>query len=82
MLLEVSILEFLLSESILISLVLTAIGFACALLAPRITKRVKGKDYDVSQSKACLVFRCLGLCLMVVGILIIGIVCFKGTLNI
>ena len=82
MLLDVSIIEFLLSESILISLVLTALGFACALLAPRITKRVKGKDFDLNESKSCLVFRCLGLCLMVVGILIIGVVCFKGTLNI
>lgn len=82
MLLKVSFLDFLLSESIIIAIVLTALGFACALLAPRITKRVKGKNYDVSQSKGCLIFRCLGLCLMVAGILIIGIVCFKGTLNI
>ena len=82
MLLEISIIDFILSEVILISLILTAIGFACSLLAPRITKRVKGKDYDVSQNKACLIFRCIGLCLMIAGILIIGIVCFKGTLNI
>lgn len=82
MLLNISILDFLLSEVIIVSLVLTAIGFACALLAPRIVKKIKGKDYDVNQSKSCLVLRCMGLCLMVVGILIIGIVCFKGTLNI
>lgn len=82
MLLSISIIDFLLSEAIIIALVLTAVGFSCTLLAPRIVKRVKGKDYDVAQSKSCLVFRCLGLCLMLAGILIIGIVCFKGTLYI
>lgn len=82
MLLNVSILDFLLSEVIIIALVLTIIGFACSLLAPRIAKRVNGKESDINQSKVCLILRCLGLCLMVVGILIVGIVCFKGTLNI
>ena len=82
MLLDISILEFLMSESILTALILTALGFSSVLLAPRIAKRVKGKDADLSKSKACLILRCFGLCLMIAGILIIGIVCFKRTLNI
>ncbi len=82
MLLDVSLIDFLLSEIIIVSLILTAVGFAITLLAPRITRRVKGKDVDVNSNKACVIFRCIGLCLMIAGILIIGIVCFKGTLNI
>ena len=81
-LLGITFLDFILNEVIIVAMVLTAVGFACTMLAPRITRRVKGKDVVVNNQKFCIVLRIIGLCLMLAGIAIIGVVSFRGTLNI
>ena len=69
-LLENSVLDLLKSETVVMAIILAAIGLAMAMLAGRIAKAVRGTTVIEPTDKIMLIFKAFGLVCIIVALVL------------
>ena len=65
-----TIMDFLSHDLVILGMVLAAVGLACTFLAKRIAKMVRNTSEIQPDDKIMLIFKALGLILIVVALLL------------